>query len=41
MGSILTISDSLADLVWRPEFHSNKVNVGLELLFKAAVDALV
>ena len=40
MGSILTISDSLADLVWQPEFHSNETNIGLELLFKAALDAL-
>lgn len=41
MGSILTISDSLADLVWKPEFHSNEANIGLELLFKAALDALL
>ena len=40
MGSILTISDSLADLVWQPEFHSNETTVGLELLFKAALNAL-
>ena len=40
MGSILTISDSLADLVWQPEFHSNEATVGLELLFKAALNAL-
>jgi len=41
MGSILTISDSLADLVWQPEFHSDKTTVGLEMLFKAALGALL
>jgi uridine phosphorylase len=40
IGSILTISDSLADLKWQPEFHSERANIGLENLFKAAVGAL-
>jgi len=40
VGSILTISDSLADLKWQPEFHSEKTRAGLEKIFRAAVDAL-
>lgn len=40
IGSILTISDSLADLKWQPEFHSEKTKVGLKNIFMAAVDAL-
>lgn len=41
VGSILTISDSLADLKWQPEFHSEKTKAGLENLFKAAVGAML
>jgi len=40
MGSILTISDSLADMKWQPEFHSEKKKIGLENIFKAAMCAL-
>ncbi|MBA3045490.1 MAG: nucleoside phosphorylase [Candidatus Thermoplasmatota archaeon] len=41
IGSILTISDSLADMKWQPEFHSENAKTGLENLFKAAVNALL
>lgn len=41
VGSILAISDSLADMKWQPEFHSEKTKAGLENLFKAAVGALL
>jgi uridine phosphorylase len=40
IGCILTISDSLANLKWQPEFHSDAARAGLETLFKAAVLAL-
>ena len=40
VGCILTISDSLADLKWQPQFHSDETTIGLELLFKAALNAL-
>ena len=41
MGAILTISDSLADLVWKPEFHSEETKNGLEMLYKVALDVLM
>ena len=41
IGAILTISDSLADLVWRPEFHSEDTKKGLEVLYKVALDVLL
>lgn len=41
MGAIFAISDSLAELEWKPEFHSKKTKKGLEILFKAALDALL
>ncbi len=41
IGAILTISDSLADLVWKPEFHSDETKKGLEILYKAALDVLL
>jgi uridine phosphorylase len=37
MASVFTISDSLADLVWHPEFHSNATREGLEQIYSAAV----
>ena len=40
MGSILTISDTLADLTWNPQFHHSDTHAGLENLYRAAVDAL-
>ena len=41
IGSILTISDSLAELVWKPHFQSKKTKKGLETLYRIAVNALM
>jgi uridine phosphorylase len=40
MGSIFTISDSLAELEWTAEFHSEKTTGGLEIIFKVSLEAL-
>lgn len=40
MGSLLTISDSLADLTWDPQFRSDTTRVGLETLYRVALKAL-
>jgi len=40
VGAIFTISDSLADLEWRPEFHSDRTTKSLEAVFKVALDTL-
>jgi hypothetical protein len=34
------VSDTLAELEWRPEFHSDTTKEGLEKLFAAAFDTL-
>lgn len=39
-AAVFTVSDSLADLVWRPEFHREEVGEGLESMFAAACEAL-
>ncbi len=39
-GAIFTISDSLADLNWRPQFHSEKTLKGLETVFDVALNSL-
>ncbi len=41
IGAVFTISDSLADLTWRPDFHSPKTRQGLESLFRTAKDVLL
>jgi len=41
MGSILTISDSIANLKWNPQFHSKKVHTAYDVLFKTAKDTLL
>lgn len=41
LGAIFTISDSLAELEWKPKFHSRKTKKGLEILYKVAVDVLL
>ena len=41
LGAIFTISDSLAELEWKPKFHLKKTKKGLEILYKVAVDALL
>jgi uridine phosphorylase len=40
IASAFTISDSLADLVWDPQFHSAETEAGLVTLFEAAVKVL-
>jgi uridine phosphorylase len=40
IAACFTISDSLAELEWKPEFLSKDTNAGLEKLYMAAVDAL-
>jgi uridine phosphorylase len=39
LAAAFTISDSLADLRWQPEFHSSKTQQGLEKLYQAAIAA--
>jgi uridine phosphorylase len=40
VSSAFSISDSLADLVWNPQFHGPQVQAGLVTLYQAAVSAL-
>ena len=40
VSSAFAISDSLADLVWNPQFHGPPVQAGLITLYNAAVSAL-
>ena len=41
VASAFTISDSLADLVWNPQFHGPEVEAGLIALYDAALSALL
>lgn len=41
MGSLLTISDSLADLTWDPQFRSDTTREGLETLYRVALKSLL
>ena len=40
VSSAFVVSDSLADLVWNPQFHGPQVQAGLVTLYQAAVSAL-
>jgi uridine phosphorylase len=40
IASAFVISDSLADLVWNPQFHTPQVEAGLITLYQAALAAL-
>lgn len=40
LGAMFTISDSLAELEWNPQFHSKETEKGLEALYKAALSVL-
>jgi uridine phosphorylase len=40
VASAFVISDSLADLVWEPQFHGPEVSSGLTTLYEAALAAL-
>ncbi|MFC1947546.1 nucleoside phosphorylase [Chloroflexota bacterium] len=37
VGALFTISDSLADLKWKPEFHSEKTVKGLKTIFEISL----
>ena len=41
MGALFTITDSLASLEWRPEFHSERTQQGLETLYRTALACLL
>lgn len=41
LGAIFTISDSLAELEWKPKFHLKKTKAGLKVLYQIAVDVLL
>lgn len=41
LGSIFTISDSLAELQWKPKFHLKKTKNGLEILYEVAINTLL
>lgn len=41
MGAILTASDSLAALKWKPNFHLKRTEKGLEKIYKVALKALL
>jgi len=40
IAACFSVSDTLAELAWRPEFHAETTTDGLEALFGAAVEAL-
>lgn len=40
LGSMFTISDSLAELVWKPEMESKETATGLEILYQVALKVL-
>jgi len=40
IASCFSVSDTLAELIWRPEFHAETTADGLEALFGAALEAL-
>lgn len=41
IGAAFVISDSLAELEWRPAFHRKKTARGLETLYRVALDVLL
>jgi uridine phosphorylase len=41
LGAIFAISDSLAELQWKPKFHSKKLKKSLEAICKIALDVLL
>lgn len=40
ISSLLTVSDSLAELEWKPDFYHDKTISGLETIFKVALSVL-
>ena len=41
IGALFTVSDSLADLEWKPKFHLRKTGKGLENLYEVAIETLL
>jgi uridine phosphorylase len=41
MGAMFSVSDSLAELEWKPKFHSKSTSKGLESIYSAALTALL
>jgi uridine phosphorylase len=40
LAACFSVSDTLAELAWRPEFHAETTTEGLESLFGAALEAI-
>ncbi|HOX49619.1 MAG TPA: nucleoside phosphorylase [Spirochaetia bacterium] len=40
IAACFSVSDTLAELAWRPEFHAETTEGGLRLIFEAALEAL-
>jgi uridine phosphorylase len=40
IAACFSVSDTLAELAWRPEFHAETTTEGLEALFAAALEAI-
>jgi uridine phosphorylase len=40
IASCFSVSDTLAELAWRPEFHAETTREGLEAIFAAALEAI-
>jgi uridine phosphorylase len=40
IAACFSVSDTLAELAWRPEFHAESTTEGLESLFAAALEAI-
>jgi uridine phosphorylase len=41
LGALFTISDSLADMQWKPKFHLKKTDKGLEIIYRVALTSLL
>ena len=41
LSALFTISDSLADMQWKPKFHLKKTDKGLETIYKVALTSLL
>ena len=40
VASLFSVSDSLTDLPWKPQFHLRRNQAGLEKIYRVAVEAL-
>ena len=40
IAAVFTISDSLSELVWKPNFHAEETKNGLRIIFQAALEAV-